>query len=77
MSSNLSASRISHVLLVSGNEGSDLVVQAAGSLPGIPDEAGPSPAAANRAETLFESMGMGLMLLILLSAIWILIRKRL
>jgi hypothetical protein len=38
---------------------------------------GPPPAAAARAEALFETIGIGLILLIVLSALWILIRGRL
>jgi hypothetical protein len=40
-------------------------------------ETGPPAAAADRAELVFETTGIVLILLIVLAAVWILIRKRL
>jgi hypothetical protein len=40
-------------------------------------EVGPPPAAMDRAQAIFEVVGSGLILLIVLSCAWILIRKRL
>lgn len=55
-------------------------IPAAGARPFLDDtgsETGPPPAATARAEALFETIGTGLVLLIVLSALWILIRGRL
>jgi len=40
-------------------------------------ETRPPPAAVSRAETVFETTGLILVLLIVLAALWILVRKRL
>jgi len=55
------------------------ILKVLGQRPALDDgaETGPPPAAANRAETVFETTGMVLVLLIVVSAAWILIRRRL
>jgi hypothetical protein len=40
-------------------------------------EAGPPPAAIERAQTVFETTGIALVFLIVVSAVWILVRNRL
>ncbi|KLK94026.1 hypothetical protein AA309_06095 [Microvirga vignae] len=59
---------------------SDLrIIRVLGQRPALAEgaEMGPPPAATERAETVFETMGLILVLLIVLAAVWILIRKRL
>ena len=54
----------------------ELTQRAAGGLPERTEEPWPPPAGAERAETLFEVVGGTLSLLIVLAAIWILLRMR-
>ena len=54
----------------------ELTQRAAGSLPERTEEPWPPPAGAERAETLFEIVGMSLSLLIVLAAIWFLFQLR-
>jgi hypothetical protein len=55
------------------------VLKAAGERPILEEgtETGPPAAATDRAEAIFETMGIALVLLIVLAAAWILIRKQL
>jgi hypothetical protein len=55
------------------------VLKAAGERPILEEgtETGPPAAATHRAEAIFETMGIALVLLIVLAAAWILIRKQL
>ncbi|PVE24993.1 hypothetical protein DC522_07170 [Microvirga sp. KLBC 81] len=55
------------------------VIKVLGQRPALAEgtEIGPPPAATERAEMVFETMGLVLVLLIVLAAVWILIRKRL
>ncbi len=77
MSNTILVGRIPHEPILR-QEGPSLVVQAAGGRPfqDSTDETGPPPAAAARAEVVFESIGIGLIFLIALTALWILIRHR-
>lgn len=59
---------------------SDLrIIKVLGQRPALDEgtEIAPPPAATERAETVFETMGLILVLLIVLAAAWILIRKQL
>lgn len=60
-------------------EGASLTIRAAGTsaIFGESEESGPPPAATERAQTAFESMGLILLGLMALLAAWILIRGRL
>lgn len=58
---------------------SDLrIIKVLGQRPALDEgtEISPPPAATERAETVFETMGLILVLLIVLAAAWILIRNR-
>jgi hypothetical protein len=55
------------------------VPNALGQRPALDEgtESGPPPAAIERAQTVFETTGMVLVILIVVSAVWILVRNRL
>jgi len=74
-----SSARAVSDLVILRRDGSALVARAAGTRPG--EEGGQSLAAAPpgeaRMESLFETVGIALLLAIVAAAVWILIRQRL
>lgn len=68
-----------HAPPLPGADSRPLILKAAGGRPILEEggDTGPPPAGAARAEMIFEVMGTGLIGLIVLAALWILIRKRL
>lgn len=63
-------------LLILWPESSPVLTGSAGTPPGSESTDAPPPGEA-RMEALFESVGIGLMLVIVVAAAWILIRQRL
>ena len=63
-------------LLILRPESSPVLTASAGSQPGSESSTDAPPPGEARMEALFESIGIGLMLVIAVAAAWILIRQR-
>lgn len=63
-------------LLILRPESSPVLTASAGSPPGSEGSTDAPPPGEARMEALFESVGVGLMLVIVVAAAWILIRQR-